>query len=115
VRDESELEVALQVLVLCTRHLLVTQPPPVTPDDLTRLVGAHGLAGLAALLAESPSAPVRHEAHHLRRLPRTDRLAYERAVADLPAVLDSPGGRLALLQAARRLGLDLLASPATPP
>jgi len=112
--DETEDETALMILVLCARHLLFFQEPPLRPDGLKGLVGAHGLAALAALFAESPSAQVRQGGHHLQRLPPPARAAYGRAVAGLPAVLGAPAGRLALLRAARRAGLDLLASPETP-
>jgi len=107
--DETEVETALTMLVLCARHLLFFQQPPLTPDGLRGLVGAHGFDGLVALFAESPSAQVRYEAYHLQRLPPTTRTVYKCAVSGLSAVLDAPQGRLALLRAARRAGLDLLA------
>jgi hypothetical protein len=103
---------ALALLVVVAGHLLAVEPPsvagPLTPDRLARFVAAHALPALVATCEDSPSAPVRHSAHQLRRLIRAGQAqVYVRVMPGLPVALADPFFRLALAKAAARAGLDL--------
>jgi len=107
---------AVALLVVITRHLLATAPSgdPLTPDRLARVVGVYhdNLPALVAALEDSPSAPVRHGAHQLRRLIRAGQApVYVRVRPGLPVALADPYFRLALARAAAHAGLDLFPPP----
>ncbi len=104
---------AVALLVLVAGHLLAVEPAsaanPLTPDRLARVVAGHDLPALVAACGDSPSAPVRHGAHQLRRLLRAGQAqVYVRV---LPVALVDPYFRLALARAAARAGLDLFPPP----
>ncbi len=103
---------AVALLVVVTGHLLAVEPPtaagPLTPDRLARFVAAHDLPALVAACEDSPSAPVRHGTHHLRRLIRAGQAqVYVRVMPGLPVALADPFFRLDLAKAAAKAGLDL--------
>ncbi len=103
-------QAAVALLVLVAGHLCATESVPLTPDRLARVVGAYhdDLPALVAALADSPSAPVRHGALHLRRLIRAGQAGvYQRVMPGIPVALADPYFRLALFKAAARAGLDL--------
>ncbi len=105
---------AVALLVLVTGHLLATEAEPLTPDRLARFIGTYqtDLPALVAVLADSPSAPVRHGAQQLRRLVRAGQAGvYVRVLPGLPVALADPFFRLALAKAAAHAGLDLFPSP----
>ncbi len=103
---------AVALLVLVTGCLLATEAEPLTPDRLAHVVAAHDLPALVAALADSPSAPVRHGAHRLRRLVRAGLAGvYVRVLPGLPVALADPSFRLALARAAATAGLDLFPPP----
>jgi len=80
------------------------------PDRLARFVAAHDLPALVAACEDSPSAPVCHGAHQLRRLIRAGQAqVYQRVMPDLPVAVADPFFRLDLTKAAARAGLDLCA------
>ncbi len=106
---------AVALLVLVTGHLLAVEPPsaasPLTPDRLAHVVAGHDLAARVAVCEESPSEPVRHGAHQLRRLIRAGQAGvYVRVLPGLPVALADPYFRLALACAAATAGLDLFPS-----
>ncbi len=103
---------AVALLVLVAGHLLAAEPAsaarPLTPDRLARFVAGHDLPALIAALANSPSGPVCHGAHQLRRLIRAGQAGvYQRVMPGLPVALADPFFRLALARAAAKTGLDL--------
>jgi len=63
-------QAAVALLVVCARHLLAAELPPLTPARLARFVTSHNLAALVAALEDSPRDAVRHGTHQLRRLIR---------------------------------------------
>jgi len=101
---------AVALLVVVARHLLAVEAGPLTPDRLARFIGTYqdDLPALVAVLADSPSAPVRHGAQQLRRLLRAGQAqVYRRILPGLPIALADPFFRLDLAKAAARAGLDL--------
>jgi len=105
---------AVAILVVCARHLLAVEPPPLTADRLTRLVAAHTFPQLVALFERSPDARVRDDAAHLRRLARAGQVVYYGVMRGIPVALGDPSFRLALARAAATAGLDLF-PPGPPP
>jgi len=100
------------LLVVVAGHLLAVEPPsaagPLTPDRLARVVAAHDLPALVAACEDSPSAPVCHGTHQLRRLIRAGQAqVYQRVLPGLSLTLADPYFRLALAKAAARASLDL--------
>ncbi len=109
---------AMALLVVVAGHLLAVEPPsaagPLTPDRLARFVAAHDLPALVAACEDSPSAPVCHGAHQLRRLIRAGQAqVYVRVMPGLPVALADPFFRLDLAKAAARAGLDLFPPDST--
>jgi len=106
------------LLVVVAGHLLAVEPPsaagPLTPDRLARFVAAPDLPALVAACEDSPSAPVCHGAHQLRRLIRAGQAqVYVRVMPGLPVALADPFFRLDLAKAAARAGLDLFPPDST--
>ncbi len=105
-------QTAVAILVVCARHLLATEPPPLTPERMARLVAAHTFPQLVALFARSPDARVRDDAARLRRLVLAGQVVYDGVMQGLPVALGDPFFRLDLARATRQAGLDLF--PAAP-
>jgi len=108
-------QAAVALLILVAGHLLAAEPTagPLTPDRLARVAGPYqdDLPALIAALEDSPSSPVRHGAHQLRRLLRAGLAqVYRRVLPGLPVALADPYFRLALARAAATAGLDLFPS-----
>jgi len=92
----------LALLVVIARHLLATEPPPLTADRLARVVGAHDVPALVALLAESPDSQARHAAGQLLRFVRADQASvYVRVMQGIPVALADPFVRLELFPPTR--------------
>jgi len=106
-------QAAVAILVVCARHLLVVEPPPLTPDRLALFVTGLDLPALVALCARSPDARVRDDAARLRRLALAGQVVYHGVMRGLPTALGDPYFRLDLARAAATAGLDLF--PAPPP
>ena len=106
-------QAAVAILVVCARHLLAVEPPPLTPARLVRLVAAHAFPQLVDLFAQSPDARVRDDAARLRRLARAGQVVYVGVMRGLPIALGDPFFRLDVARAAARAGLDLF-PPITP-
>jgi len=106
-------QAAVAILVVCARHLLAAEPPPLTPDRLALFVTGLDLPALVALCARSPDARVRDDAARLRRLARAGQVVYHGVMRGLPTALGDPYFRLDLARAAATAGLDLF--PAPPP
>ena len=100
-------QAAVAILVVCARHLLVVEPPPLTPDRLALFVTGLDLPALVALCARSPDARVRDDAARLRRLARAGQVVYVGVMRGLPVALGDPYFRLDLAKAAATAGLDL--------
>ena len=98
---------AVAILVVCARHLLAVEPPPLTPDRLALFVTGLDLPALVALCARSPDARVRDDAARLRRLALAGQVVYHGVMRGLPTALGDPYFRLDLARAAARAGLDL--------
>jgi len=98
------------ILVVCARHLLAVEPPPLTPDRLTLFVAGLDLPALVALCAQSPDGRVRDDAARLRRLTLVGQVVYYGVMHGLPIALGDPFFRLDLAKAAAKVGLDLFPS-----
>jgi hypothetical protein len=101
---------AVAILVVCARHLLAVESPPLTPDRLAQLVAGYTFPQLVALFAQSPAARVREDAARLRRLVLAGQVVYHGVMHGLPVALGDPFFRLDLARAAARAGLDLFPS-----
>ncbi len=105
---------ALALLVVVARHLLTTEPAPLTADRLAHVVAAHDLPALVTLLGESPDPQARHAAQQLHRALRASQAGvYVCVLPGLPVALADPFFRLALAKAAAKAGLDLFPSDPT--
>ena len=104
---------AVAILVVCARHLLAAEPPPLTPDRLAHLVAGSTFPQLVVLFAQSPDARVRADAARLRRRARAGQVVYVGVMRGLPVALGDPFFRLDVARAAARAGLDLV-PPITP-
>ena len=103
-------QAAVAILVVCARHLLAVEPPPLTPDRLTLFVAGLDLPALVALCAQSPDGRVRDDAARLRRLTLVGQVVYYGVMQGLPIALGDPFFRLDLAKAAAKVGLDLFPS-----
>ncbi len=106
-------QAAVAILVVCARHLLAVESPPLTSDRLVQLVAGYTFPQLVALFAQSPDARVRDDAARLRRLALAGQVVYYGVMRGIPVALTDPFFRLDLARAAARAGLDLF--PQTPP
>ncbi len=106
-------QAAVAILVVCARHLLAVESPPLTPDRLVLFVAGLDLPALVALCERSPEARVRDDAARLRRLVLVGPVVYYGVMRGLPVALGDPFFRIDLARAAARVGLDLF--PQTPP
>jgi len=98
----------LAVLLVCAHHLRALSPDPLAVADLVRLVTGRTFPEVVDLLAASPDAAVRAEAHTLRTtLAGAGAWTRGRVMAGLPAALTDPLFRLDLARAAAKAGLDL--------
>ncbi len=102
-------QAAVAILVVCARHLVAAEPPPLTPERLARLVAESTFPQLVALFAQSPDARVRDDAVRLHRLVLAGQVVYYGVMQGIPTALGDPYFRLALARAARTAGLDLFA------
>jgi len=103
-------QAAVAILVVCARHLLAAEPPPLTSDRLVQLVAGSTFPQLVALFAQSPDARVREDAARLRRLALAGQVVYHGVMQGLPVALGDPFFRLDLARAAAIAGLDLFPS-----
>jgi len=103
-------QAAVAILVVCARHLLAVEPPPLTPARLTSFVAGLDLPALVALCAQSPDGRVRDDAARLRRLTLVGQVVYYGVMHGLPIALGDPFFRLDLAKAAATVGLDLFPS-----
>ncbi len=101
---------AVAILVVCARHLLAVEPPPLTSDRLAQFVAGYTFPQLVALFAQSPAARVREDAARLRRLVLAGQVVYHGVMHGLPVALGDPFFRLDLTKAAATAGLDLFPS-----
>ncbi len=106
-------QAAVAILVVCARHLLAAEPPPLTSERLARLVAESTFPQLVALFAQSPDARVRDDAARLHRLVLAGQVVYDGVMQGLPTALGDPYFRLALARAARTAGVDLFAHDPT--
>jgi hypothetical protein len=102
-------QAAVAILVVCARHLLAIESPPLTSDRLVQLVAESTFPQLVALFAQSPDARVREDAARLRRLVLAGQVVYDGVMQGIPVALGDPYFRLALARAAATAGLDLFA------
>ncbi len=106
-------QAAVAILVVCARHLLAAEPPPLTSERLARLVAESTFPQLVALFAQSPDARVRDDDARLHRLVLAGQVVYDGVMQGLPTALGDPYFRLALARAARTAGVDLFAHDPT--
>jgi len=106
-------QAAVAILVVCARHLLAAEPPPLTSERLARLVAESTFPQLVALFAQSPDARVRDDAARLHRLVLAGQVVYDGVMQGLPTALGDPYFRLARARAARTAGVDLFAHDPT--
>jgi len=106
-------QAAVAILVVCARHLLAVESPPLTPARLVLFVAGLDLPALVALFAQSPDGRVRDAAARLQRLALAGQVVYYGVMRGIPVALTDPFFRLDLARAAARAGLDLF--PQTPP
>jgi len=96
-------QAAVAILVVCARHLLAVESPPLTPDRLVLFVAGLDLPALVPLCAQSPDG-------RLRRLTLVGQVVYYGVMHGLPIALGDPFFRLDLAKAAATVGLDLFPS-----
>ena len=106
-------QAAVAILVVCARHLLAVESPPLTSDRLALFVAGLDLPALVSLFAQSPDGRVRDDAARLRRLALAGQVVYVGVMRGLPVALGDPFFRLDVTRAAARAGLDLF-PPITP-
>ena len=106
-------QAAVAILVVCARHLLAAEPPPLTPDRLAHLVAGSTVPQRVVLCAQSPDARVRADAARLRRRARAGQVVDVGVMRGLPIALGDPFFHLDVARAAARAGLDLF-PPITP-
>jgi len=93
-------QAAVAILVVCARHLLAVESPPLTSDRLALFVAGLDLPALVALFAQSPDGRVRDDAARLRRLARAGQVVYYGVMRGIPVALGDPFFRLDLARAA---------------
>jgi len=81
---------AVAILVVCARHLLAVESPPLTSDRLAQLVAGYTFPQLVALFAQSPDARVRDDAARLRRLVLAGQVVYHGSCTVSPSPSATP-------------------------